>query len=199
MSRPGEEEGDGGRQKSQSGARSHAPPVQLRGDPEDTEPGDRSREPGDRLSARSSCWSTPDPSSPGDLLSGGGRGESGLTATDPALWSAIVQKSTCADVRQNRVQRAAAVVQAARLVVAVGPLALHQEGPRHVGCQRFRCVLWSHFISSGCQTSRRWDFFMWQVITHAQRRGPVYQVSPGARPKTRVNAALSLQPVRLCR
>lgn len=51
QNRPGDEEGDGGRQKSQSGDRSHMLPPQLSGELEDSEPGDKSLVPGDNLSA----------------------------------------------------------------------------------------------------------------------------------------------------
>lgn len=51
MNRPGDEEGDGGRQKSQSEDRSQTLPVELSGELEDSEPGDRSRDPGESLSA----------------------------------------------------------------------------------------------------------------------------------------------------
>lgn len=56
--RPGEDEGDGGRQKSQSEDRSQALPPQLSGELEDRDLGDLSRDPGDSLSApvlTSSC------------------------------------------------------------------------------------------------------------------------------------------------
>lgn len=49
--RPGEEEGDGGRQKSQSGVRSHTLPPQLSGELEDSEPGDNILDPGVSLSS----------------------------------------------------------------------------------------------------------------------------------------------------
>lgn len=51
LNRPGDDEGDGGRQKSQSEDRSHTLPPQLSGEPEDSEPGDKSLVPGDSLSA----------------------------------------------------------------------------------------------------------------------------------------------------
>ncbi len=57
---PGEEEGDGGRQKSQSEDRSHTLPSQLSGELEGSDPGDSSLDPGDSLSApelTSSCGS----------------------------------------------------------------------------------------------------------------------------------------------
>lgn len=51
LCRPGEEEGDGGRQKSQSEDRSHRLPPQLSGELEDSDPGDWSLEAGDILSS----------------------------------------------------------------------------------------------------------------------------------------------------
>lgn len=50
---------------------------------------------------------------------------------------------TCAHVCQNHIQAAVVVVQAAGLVVAVGPFALDQERPRHGSCappQTFCCL-----------------------------------------------------------
>lgn len=67
MNRPGDEDGDGGRQKSQSEDRSHTLPPQLRGELEDSEPGDRSLDPEESLSApavTSSCRSRSDANSP---------------------------------------------------------------------------------------------------------------------------------------
>lgn len=75
---------------------------------------------------------------------------------------------TCAPASHHRV-RPAGVVQAAGLVVAVGPFALHQEGPRHVGvtpglkpgsglrsCPLTRSLdRTEHHCLSG--ESRRWD------------------------------------------
>lgn len=58
MNRPGDEDGDGGRQKSQSDDRSHTLPPQLSGELEDSEPGDRSLDPEESLS--SSCGSRSD-------------------------------------------------------------------------------------------------------------------------------------------
>lgn len=60
MNGPGEEEGEGGRQKSQSEDRSHTLPPQLSGELEDSDPCDNSLDPGDSLSApalTSSCGS----------------------------------------------------------------------------------------------------------------------------------------------
>lgn len=48
---PGEEDGDGGRQKSQSEGRSHTLPPQLSGELEDNLPRDCRLDPGDSLSA----------------------------------------------------------------------------------------------------------------------------------------------------
>lgn len=48
---PGDDEGDGGRQKSQSELRSHTLPPQLSGEPEDSEPGDNILEPDASLSS----------------------------------------------------------------------------------------------------------------------------------------------------
>lgn len=60
---PGEEEGDGGLQKSQSEDGSHPVPLQLSGELEDSDPGDRWLDPGDPRSApplTSSCSSRED-------------------------------------------------------------------------------------------------------------------------------------------
>ncbi|CAG5896932.1 unnamed protein product, partial [Menidia menidia] len=54
FSGPGEEEGDGGRQKSQSDDRSHTLPPQLSGEQEDSDPGDRRLDP----AVTSPCGST---------------------------------------------------------------------------------------------------------------------------------------------
>lgn len=51
LNRPGDEEGDGGRQKSQSEDRSHTLPPHLSGEVEDSEPGDKSLVPVYSLSA----------------------------------------------------------------------------------------------------------------------------------------------------
>lgn len=70
--RPGEEEGDGGRQKSQSEDRSHTLPPQLSGELEDSDPGESSLDPGDSLSApafTSSCGSKVDSNSAWDFVS----------------------------------------------------------------------------------------------------------------------------------
>lgn len=59
--RPGDEEGDGGRQKSQSEDLSHTLPPQLSGELEDKDPGDRSLDPEESASAPaapSSCGSS---------------------------------------------------------------------------------------------------------------------------------------------
>lgn len=66
ISEPGEEEGDGGRQKSQSGDLSR-----LSGEPEDSDPGDCSLDPGDSRSAVRTClWASElVPNSPSDLVS----------------------------------------------------------------------------------------------------------------------------------
>lgn len=52
---------------------------------------------------------------------------------------------------QNNVQSAAAVVRVPGLVVAVGPFALHQEGPRHV----FSCLGSEILHSSALHSSPR--------------------------------------------
>lgn len=78
LNRPGEEEGDGGRQKSQSEDRSHTLPPQLTGELEDSEPGDCSLDAGDILSSAalaSSGDSKLDSNSARDLVSNDGRAE----------------------------------------------------------------------------------------------------------------------------
>lgn len=72
MNRPGDEDGDGGRQKSQSEDRSPTLPPQLSGELEDGEPGVRSLDPGESLSApavTSSCGSRSDANCSCDLPS----------------------------------------------------------------------------------------------------------------------------------
>lgn len=58
FSESGEEDGDGGRQKSQSGERSHTLPAQLSGELEDKVPGDCRLDPGDSLSALALMFSS---------------------------------------------------------------------------------------------------------------------------------------------
>lgn len=77
LNRPGDEEGDGGRQKSQSGDRSHALPPQLSGEPEERDPRDGSPGAGDILSSEaltSSCESKVDSNSARDLVSSDRKG-----------------------------------------------------------------------------------------------------------------------------
>lgn len=92
LSRPGEEEGDGGRQKSQSEDRSHTLPLQLSGELDDSDPGDNSLDPGDSLSApelTSSFGSKLDTNSARDLLS---NDNSGMKLTDCAPFANLLGK-----------------------------------------------------------------------------------------------------------